>query len=423
MNRTVTLQTKYICWRDDLFYLAWLFLFLDSMLSTYIYFRDSAADPANRVSQVCYLLFLGVCVLSLLVRKAYTAREILAIGGILILGVLSYLFSDSHVFLDLTLMISIAKGVDFKKFMKRFVITLAAFLLVVICLAGLGALESVVKTRSDNDQMRNSLGFGHPNVLGLLVFELIAGVVVLERKCLKTVHLWLLLGLGLLFYWVSKSQTLLVGVCLLVGALLVYKWLARKALTPRQMKIVLSVALLAVAAVVVLIIYHYWGDPDSMPFATLAGRFRQAHRYLNAYGLSAFGKEIVTGSWVALPGYTEAYSYLDNGEMWYLIRLGVVGCAVFFYMYARMIIKAVNRREFVLCIVAVVYLFYTLTENSAMRIPFNFMILYAGMMLYSGNELKRERVVRRRTGSRRRAARESCQPQNEEITLNPSWPS
>ncbi len=400
----------YTRWRDDLFYLAWLFLFLDSMLSVYIYFGDAAANPANRVSQVCYLLFLGVCVLSLLMRGSYTTMEILSIGCLLILGVLSYLFCDSHVFMDLTFLFAISNNVDFEKFMKRVVVTLALFLFVVICLACLDVLNSVVKTRSDNDQMRNSLGFGHPNVLGLLVFQVIAGVVVLERKCLKTVHLWLLLALGLIFYWISKSQTLLVGVCLLIGTLLVYKWLARKALTPRQMKIVLSVVLIAAAAVVVLVIYHYWLYPDSMPFATLAGRFRQAHRYLNAYGLSAFGKEIVTGSYVALPGYAEAYSYLDNGEMWYLIRLGVVGCAVFFYTYVRMIIKAVNRREFVLCIVAVVYLIYTLTENSAMRIPFNFMIIYAGMMLYSGNELQREMVMRRRMGSRHRADRGYCQP-------------
>ncbi|MCC8142007.1 MAG: hypothetical protein LIO56_05680 [Lachnospiraceae bacterium] len=398
MDRTFSAPKPYICWRDDLFYLAFLFLFLDSMLSVYLYFGDSAVGAANRASQVCYLLFLGVCVLSLLLRKNYTTMEILSIGGLLILGVLSYFLCDSHVFLDLTFMISISKNVDFEKFMRRLVITLAVFLFIVICLSCLGALNSVVKTRSDNDQMRNSLGFGHPNVLGLLVFELIAGVVVLERKRLKTVHLWLLLALGLIFYWISKSQTLLVGVCLLIGAVLVYKWLARKALTSRQMKIVLSIILLAALAAVVLVIYHYWSDPDSLSFATLAGRIRQAHRYLNAYGLSAFGKEILTGSDVALPGYEAGYSYLDNGEMWYLIRLGIVGCAVFFYTYIRMIIKSINQREFVLCIIAVVYLCYTLTENSAMRIPFNFMILYAGMMLYNGNVLKREMTLRRRAG-------------------------
>ncbi len=416
MNRTFSIQTTYIRWRDDLFYLAYLFLFLDSMLSTYIYFGDSAAGPANRVSQVCYLLFLGVCVLSLLLRKNYDTMEILSIAGLLILGVVSYFLCDSHVFFDLTLMISISKNVDFEKFMKRAVITLVLFLFIVICLSGLEMLNSVVKTRSDNDQMRNSLGFGHPNVLGLLVFQVIAGVIVLERKRLKTVHLWLLLALGLIFYWVTKSQTLLVGVCLLIGSVLIYKWLARKILTPRQMKIVISIILIAAAAIVFLVIYYYWGDPDSLPFATLAGRIRQAHRYLNAYGLSAFGKEILTGSDVILPGYEMGYSYLDNGEMWYLIRLGVVGCAVFFYTYVRMIIKAVNKREFVLCIVAVVYLFYTLTENSAMRVPFNFMILYAGMMLYSGNQLQRERTARRLQGSMNRAARERCMIWNEETT-------
>ncbi len=284
MDRTFSLQTMYGRWRDDLFYLAYLFLFLDSMLSVYIYFGDAAVAPANRVSQVCYILFLGVCVLSLIMRRAYTAREIISVGGLLVLGVLSYFLSDSHVFMDLTLMIAISKNVDFGKFIKRLVITLVIFLFVVICLAGLDILQSVVKTRSDNDQMRNSLGFGHPNVLGLLVFQLIAAVIVLERKRLKTIHLWLLLALGLIFYWVSKSQTLLVCVCALIGGVLLYKLLARKLFTSRQMKIVLGIVVIAAIAAVALVIYRYWGDPESLSFATLAGRIRQAHRYLTPTG-------------------------------------------------------------------------------------------------------------------------------------------
>ncbi len=404
MDRITFTLKRYTRWRDDLFYLAWLFLLLDAMLSTYLAFGDAAAGPANTVSQVCYLAFLGVCVLSLILQGQYNVMEIFSIGGLLVLGVLSYALCDSHVFLDLTLMVAIARHVDWELFIKRLVITLAAFLFIVICASGLGLLETVVKERSTSDQIRYSLGFGHPNVLGLLVFQLIAGVIVLERKCLKTVHLWLLLALGIIVYAISRSQTLLLCVCVLVGAALVYKWLARKVLTPRQMKIVFSLVLIAVAVVAFAIIYYYWGNPNAMPFETLAGRFRQAHRYLNAYGLSAFGRQIVTGSKVAIPGYAADYSYLDNGEMWYLIRLGIVGCAVFFYMYVRMIVKALHQREFVMVILAVVYLFYTLTENSAMRISFNFMILYAGMMIYGGSSLRLERVRRRCAGRMRYAS-------------------
>ncbi len=97
---------------------------------------------------------------------------------------------------------------------------------------------------------------------------------------------------------------------------------------------------------------------------------------------------------MALPGYASAYEALDNGEMWYLLRFGIVGCGIFFYTFVRMIIKTVNKREFVLCIIAIVYFVYSLTENTACRVPFDFMIVYAAMMLYSGNLFQKERSER-----------------------------
>ncbi len=377
--------------RDDLFFLAYLLLFLNTMLATYINFDANAAVTADYIARFLFVLFLGVCIASLIMRRDYTVMEILSIGGILILGGLSYFLAGTHVFLDFTLIMAISKGIDFKKFIKRLIVFLVVFILVMICLTGLGILSSAIREKTYISQTRYSMGFNHPNVLGVLIFELIAAVVVLERKNLKAVHLWLLLGLGLVFYWITGSQSSLVAVCLLIAAALLYKLLARKALTPRQMKIVITVVLIVAVITVFLLIYYYWGRSEEMAYQNLAGRIRQAQRYFNAYGVNLFGTDFLTGNYVALPGYAPAYSYLDNGEAWYLLRLGIVGFTVFFYTYIRMLIKTINRREFVLCIVATVFLVYSLTESTSLRVPFDFMIIYAGTMLYSGNTYRKMR--------------------------------
>ncbi len=272
MVRSVTVQKAYIRWRDDLFFLAYLFLFFYAMFSQYLFFSESTGSWTDTFARVLYVLFIGACVLCLILRETFSVLEILSVGGLLILGVLSYLYCGDHIFFDLTLIIAIAKGVDFEKFLKRAAIMLALFLFVVICLAGLEVLSSVVKSRVDNEQMRNSLGFGHPNALGLMVFQLIAIVIAVERKRLKTVHLWLLLGLGLVFYWVTKSQSCLIAVCLLIGAVLVYKLFARKVWSQRQMKIVFGIILAAVAVGLAVAIRYFWINPDVLTFSTLSDR-------------------------------------------------------------------------------------------------------------------------------------------------------
>ncbi len=395
MNRTISLTKMYTGFRDDLFFCAYLFLFLNAMISTHLNLGDPISDGANYTAKAFYVLFLGVCALSLVLRGTYTTQELLAIGILLILGILSYYISNGHFFFDLTLIIAIAKGVDFEKFLKRALVLLILFAFVIICLAGLEIISSVVKERVDNTQMRNSLGFTHPNTIGLLVFEVIAGVIALERKRLKTVHLWLLLAVGVIFYLITRSQSCLLGTVLLVFAVLIYKWLQRKAFSPRQMQIFISVVLIIAAVVTILFIRYYWVRPEELGFQTLSGRITLAQKYLDAYGVNLFGHDILTGRDVALPGYAADYSYLDNGEIWYLVRLGIVGFVVFFFVYVRMIVQAIRQKEFVLCIIAAVYLIYSLTEGTALRIPFNFMIIYAAISLYGGNFLKQEEAKNR----------------------------
>lgn len=361
------------------------------MISTHLNLGDPISDGANYTAKAFYVLFLGVCVLSLVMRATYTTQEILEIGVLLILGILSYLIADGHFFFDITLLIAISKNIDFEKFLKRAIILMILFAFVVICLASLDVISSVVKERVDNTQMRNSLGFAHPNTLGLLVFEVIAGVIALERKRLKTVHLWLLLAVGVIFYFITRSQTCLLGTVLLVFAVLIYKWLQKKALSPKRMQVLITLVIIIAAVVTILIIRYYWVRPDELGFQTLSGRITLAQKYLDAYGVNLFGHDILTGRDIALPGYAADYSYLDNGEIWYLVRLGIVGFVVFFYVYVRMIVQTIRKKEFVLCIIAVVYLVYSLTEEPALRIPFNFMIIYAAISLYDGTFLKQEK--------------------------------
>ena len=66
------------------------------------------------------------------------------------------------------------KRLTVKKFARTVIVLFAAMLIVVSSLSVSGLISMSVKERATSDALRYSLGFTHPNQVGIIVFEIIA---------------------------------------------------------------------------------------------------------------------------------------------------------------------------------------------------------------------------------------------------------
>ncbi len=378
---------KFIVNKDNLFFLVYLFLFLSQMISEYSNLSDLLGRYTRYISVLLYCGFLVSGSVILFYYQKYQVKELIVYMVLLVVSVLIYYKSGGRDFLDCMLIICISKDINFKEFARKALKLWIAFMLFVVFFSCIGVIDSMILIRIETGRLRNSLGFSHPNSLGIYVFQIIAGYMYIYcNEKFKISSYFIMLVITSVIYYITDSQTSFVLSCMLILFVAVYCSISRGILSLKQINRILRVGILMACVIVYYMIRYYWIHTDELSLETLVSRINLAQKYLNAYGVNLFGNNILMGNNVALPGYVSGYSYLDNSQVWYLVKYGVVGFVIFFANYAILIVKTIKQRETILCVIGFIYLIYSVFEVLPCKICFNFMLIYMGIVLHKSNK-------------------------------------
>ena len=293
--------------------------------------------------------------------------------------------ADDNMMMSTWMFIVASKYVDFDDVMKISYYTLLVLIPVVIGLCLMGYIRDVAFHRGTF--LRHSLGFSHPNTLGVRVFQLMLAHCYIRRQKLSLLDYLLVVGAICFVKYVPNCQTTVYVLSLFLIFLIVKRLFDH---IPNGTAIYLRMMVLI--AVLANGISVFMSVIDVKRYAFLkridlfaSKRFSLCHNAISYYGISMFGTKIDLFEQVL--GRIIRRFYIDTSYVALMIRYGVVVYVIFTAVYMITMIKAVNNKKYMLCTVLALYSVYGIMENSFFSLAQNIFLISLCWSIYPKNEM------------------------------------
>lgn len=336
-------------------------------------------------------IFILFCMLFGVIFNKYTKKEVLILVILCIALFLVRIFADHSPLLDLLIIVNAARYVSLDKLLKVYLAVLSICSLMIVILNHFSIISDRVVFR--DGIARLSLGFWHPNTLGIVLVNIFILSLYLYKR--KTVFFLIFFNiLSILSYQVTGSRTTLiliflisiVSVCQMVLNERFYKFLKSKYLIIIVFTSCLTFSIISASL-------YLNGNELMMRLSDLvSNRIMLGARFLNDYGISFFGDKVEYSSPNSLTQSVIGFSYavLDNIYLKYIINYGLVSTLIlgcYLFMVSN---KLQDEKRLSWNIYFSIFLIYGLSEQSVFTWTTNFFMLFGVILFKSTANFDRE---------------------------------
>ena len=301
-----------------------------------------------------------VLLLLILFRQNYTLTEISIMGVLAILVLISGITSGNYLLIPTFLFVAAAKDVDLDEIISiAYKLLFLTSLFVLFCYI-LGFADDYIIFR--NGVKRYSLGFSHPNILGLRIFQLISFRCFLHDDFSFTDFLISIVAI-VFIYMVPNSLTPVICTSVLVIAMLL-----RKILVDHYGRTVTFGGILMIVSVifnitsVVLSLSNQNSNIMKFMNLLLSFRFQYCNVIYNEYGIGLFGNKLEISGTGTIENLKLGRLYLDNAYMGMILWYGIIIYLVFFIGYFLLMKKCYHDGNMKLFISLFVFSMYGVME-------------------------------------------------------------
>lgn len=334
---------------------------------------------------VAFIIFITIAVIDF-IYKPLNKKSLLFISIFLILSMVLYKISNRN---DIYMMLVIGlafRDIDVNSFLLRDMINKIIVTIIVI-----GNVLPEIVFDETFFTVRQTLGFGHPNSLGMMVALISIELMYVTRNTKRAyIFSYIVATFFVVFdFYVCRSRTSLMVLALALVCFVLLR-LKVNIMKFKPIQIIIRNMYLICTGVSALLIYIYnsgteLGEKLNWIFSS---RLNLASHYLNIYHLNLFGNN-ATISYE--PTYINDIFYyvVDMGYIWIPIIYGFLGVAMFATIY-NLTLKKLFKDEKYHCVVLILLMFvFCFMENSFIRYRFNaFIILLTFGFLYFEDEEK-----------------------------------
>ena len=364
---------------DTLFYFCFILWY-----STEIIFRTNISVDATLEKGISYFV-LGLLIIQDFAYQEYEIRELIIIVAGSVLITVSAILCGENSILSAWLFIISFKNCSFKKTVNYAYRILSIVIPAVIILSFVNIIPDVVTYRGDIE--RHSLGFMHPNQLGLVVFQWILCRVYLFWEKLKLIDILLLGILGFAIKRVTDSYTATASIIilsLLVGVVKLLEYYQKhfSALLVNVFSFT-SLCLMILSVVLTYIDVNRYEILKLLDIL-LSRRFTHGHRVYSIYGSSLLGQRVYVTA-ADLSNHREIKSnfsrlFLDSAYATLWLRYGLVVLILFIVSYFILYRKVAMPPS--LLIILFVYSVYGIMEHSLFQLRHNIFLLLFSFLVF-----------------------------------------
>lgn len=340
--------------------------------------------PVTTINSIVDMVILVFLMIQIVLFQSYKKREIIFIIGITLSIVVATVLSGQNTLLSSWIFIVASKNIDLDRIIRAAYRILIIMIPMIALLCLLGFIDD--RTMMRGDYLRFSLGFLHPNHLGMRVFQLMSCHCYINRNKLGIFD-YLFIVLSIIFaVKIPNSQTAYVCLIVFLIVLLGYRYVVnqKKIMTEMYAKCLLIGAFLLNILSIILSYIDVSGNIIlSKIDKWMSMRFSACHKVWQIYGVSFFGQRVyVLEEERKRVGITVPL-WLDNAYMNMLLRYGVLVFLIFSIGYLYLIRKMTMQKKYVLVIILFLYSLYGTMEPALYMITHNIFLIAFADILYN----------------------------------------
>ncbi len=335
------------------------------------------------VSNLIAWLVFGLLMIQIVFFQSYTKKELMFIIMITAPIVIATFLSGNRSLLSAWMFVVAAKKSDLEDIICVAYKILSIMIPVIALLCLLGVIENATLMRGT--MQRFSLGFSHPNQLGLRVFQFMVCYCYIHRNRLRKMD-YLCISLAIVFLIrVPNSKTAYIVTTILLCVLLIYNFVKKQ--RSGYMVIFEKGLLLGTFCFGFLSICFSYIDVNRYTVLSridkwMSSRFSLCHVVWQLYGVSPLGQRVyITEDERKLVGI-KTRLFLDNAYVGILLRYGILVFFIFFIGYLCLMKAMIIRKEYILAIILFLYALYGVMESGLYMISHNIFLITFSTLLY-----------------------------------------
>lgn len=342
-----------------------------------IFFWDK--NEANSIMAVVILVMLMI---HIILFQSYKWNEALMIILLSIPILIATINSDHNTMMSTWVFIVASKDVDFNIISTIAFYVQLIMIVTVVYLFYNGFIDEVTVYRGDI--LRHSLGFTHPNQLGIRLFLLIVLWCYLRRKRLGILDLALLIGAAVFVKKVTDSQTPFYALIIFTVILSVHLVTVKIGYDINKLSgiyIWITVFVCGLSIFMSSIKINRY-KVLAMINNFMSHRFSECRRTLRYYGIKWFGQDVKL--FVSKPVIGRYYHFwLDNAFMSILLRYGIVVLVIFMILYINTMRYLKLEGQTLLVEILCLFAIYGVMENNFYSMSQNLFLILLSYPLYN----------------------------------------
>ncbi len=361
--------------------------------STEIIFRSKYVDLINNIfpnieKYINYIVLI-LLITQIVFFQKYTRKELYVIIPVSILIIVSAITSGINYLLSAWLFILGTKNTDIDKVIRSAYRIL--FVLIPIIILGniVGIIPEVIQYRGS--VVRHSLGFLHPNSLGLSLFQFMLCYCYIKWEKIKWYNLLVIIGGAIFSKIVADSKTATYSMVLLVLFILIFKILAyfKQNIKMVFSRVLQSISLIIGAGNIILSkidVRNYVILQEIDMF--LSQRFSMCHRVFKIFGETWLGNKLYISEKEREMVGIRTVLYLDSAYCNLWLRFGIIILILFLVAYFLLYNKVDHSP--VIVMILFIYSVYGVMEAGLIQMRNNVFLLMFSYLIYSGTTQKEQ---------------------------------
>ncbi|NTR54817.1 hypothetical protein HQ956_09875 [Enterococcus faecium] len=309
------------------------------------------------------ILFLFAIVL----MERRSLKDWILLVGTLLLSLVAFINSGVNTFLFVFLFLFASSNISYFHFVKLDTVFRILLVMFVAFLNRLGILSDIVLVRT-NGGVRHSLGFSHPNTLGIL-FCMIGLNLIIIFWHYKTHGLMLaVLALSIINNLITDSRTSVIIMMLAIVLIPIFKFLDQKKYFTKIRGLLIGLPIFLCGLSYLIVARITAQNPlFSVINSMTSSRLYYYKNVYSNYGLSLFGQNIPVLSESYVKQYFLKQQFLDSTYLSLIIRYGIFLFFIFSYYVGRLISNIIKQNNIQVLLVIILFLLLGITENNVFK--------------------------------------------------------
>lgn len=337
----------------------------------------------DKISNWVAWLVFGTLMLQIVFFQSYTRRQLIIIAMVTLPIVIATLLSGNRYMLSGWMFVVAARNIDWDDVIYIAYRILLIMIPFVVALYLFGFIENVTLIRGN--VRRFSLGFSHPNQLGLRVFQLAVCHCYVHKDRIRKLDYILICLIIIFLVRVPNSKTAYIVTTVLVCMLLLYNFVKKR--DSKKMKFFENSLLLGTFCFCFFSIYFAYIDVKRNSVLAvidkwMSSRFSSCHIVWQLYGVSALGQRVYISEDERKLVGIKTRLWLDNAYVGILLRYGILVFLIFSVGYLCLIKFMIIQKQYVLAIILFLYALYGVMENGLYMVTHNIFLITFSFLLY-----------------------------------------